>query len=1084
MSRIGHIIGLIFALVLLVASRAFLMQHPLAAAGFLTLASLFYVVCAIVSGRTLFLYPVMFSGATAYYLFIFSRGISYVWYPAHSVLLVSILAIAKYFALKKGKEDYNRAFNNGINITVALFTIFALSVAKEYMLAFFGYAVFYYAQNLLLGERKSFIYAWAYYLVAAALAIPIAREIVYPVLLLGFSYMAIRMYKDKGYFYAIPFLSVMPVISVFSFISAVGSWNILSAVFLINTSVFWVLYKTLRENIISNRASSALEKFFMLLYKAAFLVLPVVFWSLLLRRGFPFSLINVVTTLLYALFFAYLCSRPYKSLVKNRNHNIFLAIGFLSALVYTIGSSYLALASAGLIVLIAVLARKLGDIGNDSGSRSLLDMMLLPIAAGVTLIFSSGGFDPAAGLSLSGITIAALLASLVYTRNYRISYSLSLALWLGVYSLLSRFNAGGLVFLNTYLIGAALATLLGCIIVYRHKGLAGVFGFSSLLFSLTALYFCGANADLKLLTFTSMSVMNLSLGVIVLYSVIGHITAILALGTVLFNHLFDQAIYVTLVLAAVYLFHFLLRRKEKYSYPAGVLFAIGYLLLLIKICPASWVMASYLPLVTVFLIFSSFLPGRVSAYFSSAIIALWTLTSPTVNPMVIVFSSLLYTGSFIKLGKDSIGFRALALSSALMAFYFLMRVFLPVDQALVFFSLLALLFFIAGVILRKGTDQSWHQALISSGIILLLIATALSVIMGFILATKAIIVIASLAYLIAALKFKKEIFLYLLTLNISVLFFNFLQTTGTVFTRDLFVYFLYGVILLSVLFIFPYIRKARRNERVFMMFTIANWKGILIYAIPTCAIIFIVASLYAVKITEHPQFCGACHYMDDYIESWEHSSHKDVKCVECHYEPGVKAIALGKIDGLLQMAKYMTHTYSSRPAAEISDKSCLREGCHDKMNKEAPVMLSRDIAFRHSKHIGHKVKLHNLNCATCHSQATENEHLSVSRSTCFICHFNKKKIEYTDCRLCHNQPDETAAIHKDMFEMGKDDDCLGCHEDVFQDAPRSIRENCFSCHTKRDARRQVPIEELHQNHVTKHNVECFQCHVDILHGAQ
>ena len=36
-----------------------------------------------------------------------------------------------------------------------------------------------------------------------------------------------------------------------------------------------------------------------------------------------------------------------------------------------------------------------------------------------------------------------------------------------------------------------------------------------------------------------------------------------------------------------------------------------------------------------------------------------------------------------------------------------------------------------------------------------------------------------------------------------------------------------------------------------------------------------------------PTFCYSCHLMEPYYESWQRSSHSEVTCVQCHFEPGI-----------------------------------------------------------------------------------------------------------------------------------------------------------------------------------------------------
>src|SRR3989338_11030347 len=96
------------------------------------------------------------------------------------------------------------------------------------------------------------------------------------------------------------------------------------------------------------------------------------------------------------------------------------------------------------------------------------------------------------------------------------------------------------------------------------------------------------------------------------------------------------------------------------------------------------------------------------------------------------------------------------------------------------------------------------------------------------------------------------------------------------------------------------------------------------------AVLFVAGSIAAVIYTERPKFCASCHIMKPYYASWKESAHKEINCLMCHYEPTFKAHVQGKINGLVQVAQYLTHRYSGKPNAHVSDASCLRPGCHAK----------------------------------------------------------------------------------------------------------------------------------------------------------
>jgi nitrate/TMAO reductase-like tetraheme cytochrome c subunit len=52
-----------------------------------------------------------------------------------------------------------------------------------------------------------------------------------------------------------------------------------------------------------------------------------------------------------------------------------------------------------------------------------------------------------------------------------------------------------------------------------------------------------------------------------------------------------------------------------------------------------------------------------------------------------------------------------------------------------------------------------------------------------------------------------------------------------------------------------------------------------------CFFLLVITGAAAFKISETAAFCGLCHNMKPYIDSWRASSHHMVACVGCHYKP-------------------------------------------------------------------------------------------------------------------------------------------------------------------------------------------------------
>jgi nitrate/TMAO reductase-like tetraheme cytochrome c subunit len=268
---------------------------------------------------------------------------------------------------------------------------------------------------------------------------------------------------------------------------------------------------------------------------------------------------------------------------------------------------------------------------------------------------------------------------------------------------------------------------------------------------------------------------------------------------------------------------------------------------------------------------------------------------------------------------------------------------------------------------------------------------------------------------------------------------------------------------------------------------LANWakRAVVVLAV------FIPASVALVflsfEVSSQPQFCGSCHIMAPYYESWLTSTHNEIACVECHIPPGITSELRKKYEALSMVARYFTGTYSTNPWTEVDDNSCLRSGCHTKR-----VLLGRElfkgVLFDHQPHLTEMRREKQLRCTSCHSQIVQGSHISVTESTCFLCHFKDTtpNTGTARCTVCHAVPEKmitTAGLsfnHADVkrFDM----DCMACHEGVIKGEGDVLPERCFTCHNEPERlRRYAETEFLHRTHVTDHKVECLNCHIEIVH---
>jgi nitrate/TMAO reductase-like tetraheme cytochrome c subunit len=260
-----------------------------------------------------------------------------------------------------------------------------------------------------------------------------------------------------------------------------------------------------------------------------------------------------------------------------------------------------------------------------------------------------------------------------------------------------------------------------------------------------------------------------------------------------------------------------------------------------------------------------------------------------------------------------------------------------------------------------------------------------------------------------------------------------------------------------------------------------------IYIIALLVVLFL-AFLGSVVYTERPEFCKTCHLMKPYYKAWKESAHRDVHCLDCHYEPNWKSHLKGKINGLVQVIDYVTGRYSEKPMAKISDASCLRQGCHDKEKlKVKKIMFKNKVEFRHSTHwrefadLGESVQ---LRCATCHMWLTFDKHIAVDENTCLICHFKNVPVKQltTQCLTCHTDLKKDSE-HQQYMQEGLV--CTECHTTIkTTDAP-VLKQMCYFCHADKEKIEKVKDRELlHKRHISKNKADCINCHELIKHGKE
>jgi predicted CXXCH cytochrome family protein len=248
----------------------------------------------------------------------------------------------------------------------------------------------------------------------------------------------------------------------------------------------------------------------------------------------------------------------------------------------------------------------------------------------------------------------------------------------------------------------------------------------------------------------------------------------------------------------------------------------------------------------------------------------------------------------------------------------------------------------------------------------------------------------------------------------------------------------------------------------------------------------LVLVVFAAQMSSTPTFCGSCHIMKPYYESWKHSKHSRIACVECHIAPGITSEIRKKYEALSMVAKYFTGTYSTNPWVQVDDAACLR--CHERRLLEGKEVF-HNVLFDHRPHLTESRRGLKLRCTSCHSQIVQGSHISVTSSTCALCHFKNQPLNTGTgrCLNCHQIPERvltTAGTTFDHSEVRRlDMDCRSCHAGVVRGDGTVPRERCVTCHNQADRLARFGDRDfLHRMHVSEHKVNCMNCHLEIQHG--
>jgi cytochrome c553 len=173
----------------------------------------------------------------------------------------------------------------------------------------------------------------------------------------------------------------------------------------------------------------------------------------------------------------------------------------------------------------------------------------------------------------------------------------------------------------------------------------------------------------------------------------------------------------------------------------------------------------------------------------------------------------------------------------------------------------------------------------------------------------------------------------------------------------------------------------------------------IILIILTMVIVVVVAGVFTAEFyTAQPSFCGSCHIMKPFYDSWVKDKHsaKNITCVDCHYPPGEKHALKSKFKGLGQLFTYLgTGTNVVRAPAKVSDLSCTTSACHpNEKFMDKKVQYTEKIPYVHNTHQDKTIEGQALHCDTCHQHVRTENHFEVPKVISWKKAQNRQKNSY------------------------------------------------------------------------------------------
>lgn len=269
----------------------------------------------------------------------------------------------------------------------------------------------------------------------------------------------------------------------------------------------------------------------------------------------------------------------------------------------------------------------------------------------------------------------------------------------------------------------------------------------------------------------------------------------------------------------------------------------------------------------------------------------------------------------------------------------------------------------------------------------------------------------------------------------------------------------------------------------------------------------------AIAFTSTPTFCSWCHEMAPEYVTFEVSAHSEIKCTQCHIEPGVVNLVTHKVHSLKEVYYHIV----GPPDPIVQTVAVTNESCMTCHSENRLVSATGDLIVNHSEHIQEDIP-----CVTCHSgvahakvvergindsttydywtmdnadKLVNDSYMRPNMGTCIDCHdkYNKgdrpwEDIQYSLPENTHGKESEDG--HAEAADLTEEEKAANEKKKVQgiilealgkQTEDAEISMDCSTCHMEvgvPENHQEVNWNDNHGSDAIQQLDECIDCHQD------